>query len=120
MMLQQQYKVANMLLFGVGVLQVGLKGLVHITGGGMTENIPRVIPKGLGVQIDPNSWELPAMFKWIQHTGNISEAEMRRTFNCGVGMVVVIDPNQVEAAKQIDPELFEVGRVIEGTGVTYV
>eukprot|EP00878_Enallax_costatus_P001881 GHUV01002040.1.p1 GENE.GHUV01002040.1~~GHUV01002040.1.p1 ORF type:complete len:369 (+),score=132.07 GHUV01002040.1:315-1421(+) len=100
--------------------KVGLKGLVHITGGGMTENIPRVIPKGLGVHINPNAWELPPMYKWIQQAGNISEAEMRRTFNCGVGMVVIVDAGQVDAAKQMDPELFEVGVVVEGKGVTYV
>lgn len=86
----------------------------------MSENIPRVIPKDLGVQINTNSWELPPMFKWLQEAGKISEAEMRRTFNCGVGMVVVVDPSEVDAVKQIDPELFEVGKVVEGKGVTYV
>jgi phosphoribosylformylglycinamidine cyclo-ligase len=100
--------------------KVGLKGLVHITGGGMTENIPRVIPKGLGVQVDPSAWELLPMFKWIQQAGNISDAEMRRTFNCGVGMVVVVDPSQVSAVQQVDPELFEIGKVVQGAGVTYV
>lgn len=100
--------------------QVGLKGLVHITGGGMTENIPRVIPKGLGVNISTAAWEVPPMFKWLQQAGNISDAEMRRTFNCGVGMVVVVNPSQVAAAKAVDSGLFELGVVVEGSGVSYV
>lgn len=75
--------------------EVGLKGVVHITGGGMTENIPRVIPKGLGVEIDPKAWQLPPLFEWIQRAGRIEDAEMRRTFNCGVGLVAVVDPSQV-------------------------
>lgn len=86
----------------------------------MTENIPRVIPKGLGVEINPRAWELPPMYKWMQQAGRISEAEMRRTFNCGVGMVIIVDPSQVNAAKQVDPDLFKVGEVVEGKGVTYV
>lgn len=99
--------------------KVGLKGVVHITGGGMTENIPRVIPKGLGVQIDATSWELPPLYKWLQSAGNISDAEMRRTFNCGVGLVAVVSPDQVAAAQAVDPELWVVGKVVEGKGVTY-
>lgn len=100
--------------------QVGVKGLVHITGGGMTENIPRVIPKGLGVAISSKSWSLPPMFDWLQRAGNISDAEMRRTFNCGVGMVVVVEPSKVAAAKALVPDLFELGQVVEGSGVSYV
>jgi phosphoribosylformylglycinamidine cyclo-ligase len=99
---------------------VGLKGVVHITGGGMTENIPRVIPKGLGVEISKGSWEIPPMYKWLQETGNISEAEMMRTFNMGVGLIAVVSPDRVAAAQAADPELFVVGKVVEGKGVTYV
>lgn len=99
---------------------VGLKGVVHITGGGMTENIPRVIPKNLGVEITRGSWEVLPMFQWLQQAGNISEAEMLRTFNMGVGLVAVVSPDQVAAAKAADPGLFEVGKVVEGKGVTYV
>ncbi|KAF8072910.1 PUR5 [Scenedesmus sp. PABB004] len=100
--------------------KVPVKGLVHITGGGMTENIPRVIPKGLGVQISTSAWALPPMFQWIQESGRISDAEMRRTFNCGIGMVAVVPPEAVAAAKQADPGLFELGKVVTGSGVTYV
>eukprot|EP00879_Flechtneria_rotunda_P030225 GHRR01032830.1.p3 GENE.GHRR01032830.1~~GHRR01032830.1.p3 ORF type:complete len:106 (+),score=38.13 GHRR01032830.1:353-670(+) len=101
-------------------VQVGLKGLVHITGGGMTDNIPRVIPKGLGVQIDSAAWHVPPLFKWLQEAGNISDAEMRRTFNMGVGMVILVSKDQTEAAKAVDPGLFELGQVVEGNGVSYV
>lgn len=102
------------------LLQVGLKGLVHITGGGMTENIPRVIPKGLGVNIRTAAWSVPPMFQWIQKAGNVSDAEMRRTFNMGVGLVVVVDPSKVDAARAVNPDLFPLGEVVEGSGVSYV
>lgn len=102
------------------LLQVGLKGLVHITGGGMTENIPRVIPKGLGVNINSNAWSVPPMFQWLQQAGKVSDAEMRRTFNMGVGLVVVVDKSQVAAARAVNPDLFELGEVVEGSGVSYV
>lgn len=75
--------------------QVGLKGVVHITGGGMPENIPRVIPKGLGVAIRDGSWPMPELFKWLQATGNVPTDDMRRTFNLGVGITMVVDKEQV-------------------------
>jgi len=74
-----------------------IKGLAHITGGGLTENIPRMLPKTLTAEIDFDSWERPAVFNWLQETGNIAEAEMRRAFNCGVGMVLVVDPDDSES-----------------------
>ncbi|KAJ1961484.1 Bifunctional purine biosynthetic protein ade1 [Dipsacomyces acuminosporus] len=67
-----------------------VKGMAHITGGGFTDNIPRVLPKGLGVEIDASSWEFPGVFQWIKKTGNIAAEEMARTFNCGIGMVLVV------------------------------
>ncbi|KAI8469430.1 MAG: phosphoribosylformylglycinamidine cyclo-ligase [Monoraphidium minutum] len=100
--------------------KVGLKGVVHITGGGMTENIPRVIPKGLGVNIDANAWTLPPLFAWLQEKGGISDAEMRRTFNCGVGLVAVVAKEEVQKALDADPELFVLGEIVEGSGVKYV
>ena len=93
---------------------------MHITGGGMTDNIPRVIPKGLGVEVSASAWELPPLFRWLQERGGIEDAEMRRTFNCGVGLVAVLDPSQVEAAMAVDKGLFRVGKVVEGGGVQYV
>ena len=72
----------------------GVDGLAHITGGGLTENIVRVLPDGLGLEIDPAAWPRPAVFEWLQRHGRIEEKEMLRTFNCGVGMVVVAPPER--------------------------
>ncbi len=100
---------------------VTLKGVVHITGGGMTENIPRVIPKHLGVHIRKDAWEVPPLFRWLQEQGRIEDAEMRRTFNMGVGNVLVVAPGDVDKARAVDPELFVLGEVVaNSSGVTYV
>jgi len=72
-----------------------LSGLAHITGGGLTDNTPRMLPKRLRAEFDFDSWERPAVFKWLQETGNVAEAEMQRAFNCGIGMVVCVKPNDV-------------------------
>ncbi len=72
----------------------GIKALAHITGGGFTENIPRVLPKGTVAQIDLNAVPFPRVFDWLAKTGGIAEAEMLRTFNCGIGMIVVVNANQ--------------------------
>ena len=69
----------------------GVHALAHITGGGLTENIPRVLPTGCGIEIDLNAWDLPPVFKWMAETGNITDAEMLKTFNCGMGMVLSVD-----------------------------
>ena len=78
--------------------QIPVKGLAHITGGGITENVPRILPDGLGAAIDTASWEQPAVFDWLQSNGNIETDEMRRTFNCGVGMTVVVGEAQADEA----------------------
>jgi phosphoribosylformylglycinamidine cyclo-ligase len=67
-----------------------LKGLAHITGGGFPDNIPRVLPEGLGVRLDLDSIDTPGVFRWLAATGNVAEAEMLRTFNCGIGMIAVV------------------------------
>jgi len=72
-----------------------ISGLAHITGGGLTDNTPRMLPKRLRAEFDFESWERPAVFKWLQETGNVSEDEMRRAFNCGIGMVICVKPNDV-------------------------
>lgn len=72
--------------------------LAHITGGGLTENLPRVLPPGTRARVDLDAWRRPAVFDWIQTQGGISDAEMLRTFNCGVGMVVCLAPEDVEPA----------------------
>jgi phosphoribosylformylglycinamidine cyclo-ligase len=79
---------------------VRVKGMAHITGGGITENLPRVLPKGCGGAVDMASFRRPAVFDWLQQEGGVAEAEMRRTFNCGVGFVVVVSPG--EAARALE------------------
>nr|GMD31177.1 phosphoribosylformylglycinamidine cyclo-ligase, chloroplastic/mitochondrial [Ipomoea batatas] len=100
----------------------GVKGIAHITGGGFTDNIPRVFPKGLGAVIHKDSWVVPPVFKWIQEAGNIEDAEMSRTFNMGIGMVLVVTP---DAARRIledgceSSKAFRIGEVVQGDGVSY-
>jgi phosphoribosylformylglycinamidine cyclo-ligase len=69
---------------------VSVKAMAHITGGGILENLPRVLPDGLGARVHRDSWSLPPVFEWLQAGGNIEELEMMRTFNCGVGMILVV------------------------------
>ncbi len=75
---------------------VNVKGMAHITGGGLIENIPRVLPSQVTAVIKKESWEMPALFNWLQQNGNVAEHEMYRVFNCGIGMVVVIAKEDVE------------------------
>ena len=72
-----------------------ISGLAHITGGGLTDNTPRMLPKRLCAEFDFESWDRPAVFRWLQETGNVAEDEMRRAFNCGIGMVICVKPNDV-------------------------
>ena len=78
--------------------EVDVRALSHITGGGLPENIPRVLPEGTSAVIDTNSWSLPPVFQWLQHAGNIEDAEMYRTFNCGIGMIVCVPREDVSKA----------------------
>lgn len=73
-----------------------IHGIAHITGGGLTENLPRVLPQGTEARIQRGSWQRPAVFDWLQQTGNISETEMLRTFNCGIGLVLVVPASEAE------------------------
>ncbi|RVW59711.1 Phosphoribosylformylglycinamidine cyclo-ligase, chloroplastic/mitochondrial [Vitis vinifera] len=99
----------------------GVKGIAHITGGGFTDNIPRVFPKGLGAVIYKDSWEVPSVFKWIQEAGRIEDAEMRRTFNMGIGMVLVVSP---EASSRILGDgngaytAYKIGEVASDEGIS--
>ena len=102
-----------------GLLDQGvIKGLAHITGGGLTDNIPRILPENTAVRIEPGSWPIPPLFELLRNLGNVSDAEMNRTFNMGVGMVIVCAPSGVE---MIETHLrgkgeacYRIGNVVDG------
>ncbi len=97
-----------------------VKALAHITGGGLVGNVPRALPAGLGAEIDAASWPLPKVFAWLGEAGDIAEAEMARVFNCGIGMVAIVDPARAVAARDIftaaGERVFEIGRVVARPG----
>ena len=97
------------------------KGLVHITGGGFYENIPRIIPEGLGVKIDKSAWKRPEIFDLIMKHGGIEEKEMFSTFNMGIGLMVIIESSEVDAVintlEEIGEQATVIGEVIRGEGV---
>lgn len=101
----------------------GLHALAHITGGGLTENLPRVLPKGLGAEIDLDAWELPPVFAWLREAGGVADAEMLKTFNCGIGLVAVVAPAAADAvaAAFLDAgdRVQRIGVVAHGAGVRY-
>jgi phosphoribosylformylglycinamidine cyclo-ligase len=78
--------------------QLTVKGMAHITGGGLLENIPRVLPESVVAQLDGKAWHTPKLFAWLREMGNVAPQEMYRTFNCGIGMVVIVDKADAEAA----------------------
>ena len=84
------------LLALMGAMEV--KGLVHITGGGLVENIPRVLAENLTAVLDAKAWEMPPLFKWLQQHGGVADAEMHRVFNCGIGMTVIVSKENADAA----------------------
>ncbi|MEO0435380.1 MAG: phosphoribosylformylglycinamidine cyclo-ligase [Pseudomonadota bacterium] len=104
---------------------VAVKALAHITGGGLSENIPRTLPAGLVAEIDQSSWDWPAVFRWLQQEGNIEQSEMHRTFNCGVGMVVTVSAADLDVAlaqlEQTNVSAWQLGQVGTGDqGVVFV
>jgi phosphoribosylformylglycinamidine cyclo-ligase len=104
---------------------VDVHGLAHITGGGITENVPRVLHGTLGAEIDTSSWQQGPVFDWLAATGNIAIDEMRRTFNCGVGMVVAVARKDLEAALESlsasGETAWQIGKVTnDGPGVSFV
>lgn len=80
---------------------LGIKALAHITGGGLLENLPRVLPDGVGATLNKNAWPLPPVFQWLQQQGPVAPQEMWRTFNCGIGMIVVVDAAEADAVIQL-------------------
>ena len=101
----------------------GVHGLAHITGGGLTENPPRVLPEGLACEIDLSAWTLPPVFRWLATTANMSQAELLKTFNCGIGMIAVVAADRAEALAALLADQGEtvvrLGRVVPGQGVIY-
>ena len=100
-----------------------LNGLAHITGGGLTENLPRVLPEGLRAEIDLDAWDLPPVFRWLAETGGMAEAELLKTFNAGIGMVAVVPADRAGEAAQIlrdgGETVHVIGRISEGGDLTY-
>ncbi len=108
----------------VAAMKAGtVRGLAHITGGGLTENLPRVLADGLGAEIDLDAWELPGVFKWLAAQGGISETEMLKTFNCGIGMIAVVSADQAAAAQKHFEDaghaVYTLGQLSDGEGVSY-
>jgi len=101
----------------------GVHALAHITGGGLTENLPRVLPEGLGAEIDLAAWDLPKVFRWLAETAGMDEAELLKTFNAGIGMVVVAASDQADALADLltgeGEKVFRIGEVTAGQGVRY-
>ena len=101
----------------------GVHGLAHITGGGLTENPPRLLPEGLACEIDLGAWHLPPVFRWLATTANMAQSELLKTFNCGIGLILVVDPNRAEAVSQLLADLGEtvvqLGKIVPGEGVIY-
>lgn len=95
-----------------------VNAMAHITGGGLTENIPRVLPNDCVAEIDRSSWQLPAVFQWLQQQGNVADAEMMKTFNCGVGMVLVVEADQAESLSAelnaAGENAWCIGQIVEG------
>jgi phosphoribosylformylglycinamidine cyclo-ligase len=100
--------------------KVPVHALAHITGGGLTENLPRVLPVGTKANIDLASWEFPAVFKWLQEKGNVSLPDMLTTFNCGVGMIVCVAPEDerlaLQTLSQLGETAFAIGELVESEG----
>jgi phosphoribosylformylglycinamidine cyclo-ligase len=97
-----------------------VKALAHITGGGLIENIPRVLPEGARAALDATAWELPPVFRWLAEAGRVPAEEMARTFNCGIGMVAVVAAEDAaEVARMLEDageRVLAIGRIERGTG----
>jgi phosphoribosylformylglycinamidine cyclo-ligase len=95
-----------------------VKGLAHITGGGLLENIPRILPPGMMARIDARKWRRPPVFEWLQKTGDVPDVEMARTFNCGIGMMAVVAPEKADAAVMAlaaaGEKVFRIGQIVPG------
>jgi phosphoribosylformylglycinamidine cyclo-ligase len=97
--------------------KINVKGFAHITGGGLTDNIPRVLPEGFEVALHRRNWARDPVFDWLAATGKIAASEMYRTFNCGIGMVVVVAPADVDATLSHLEASGETASIIGGVGL---
>ena len=101
----------------------GVHAAAHVTGGGITENLPRVLPKDLGAEIDLSSWTLPPVFRWLAQAGGIEAAEMLKTFNSGIGMILAVASDRADALADLlaaqGETVHRLGRVTAGQGVRY-
>jgi phosphoribosylformylglycinamidine cyclo-ligase len=99
---------------------VPVKGLAHITGGGLTGNVPRVLPENLRAVVRKAAWPRPEIFQWLQRAGNVAESEMHGVFNCGIGMVVIVDPADAKRAadhlRASGETVYEIGAIEKGPG----
>ena len=107
-------------LLGTGLV----KGMAHITGGGITDNLPRVLPEGRGAVIDRNAWQIPALFQWLQRQGGVPDEDMLRTFNMGIGLIVICGPSAADAVLDMlagagEPGAMRIGEIQDGAGVRY-
>jgi len=97
---------------------VPVHALSHITGGGLTENLPRVLPEGLAARVDISAWQRPAVFEWLREQGNVAEEEMYRVLNCGIGMVIVVPAEKADQARahlQAQGEaVYRIGEIVAG------
>jgi phosphoribosylformylglycinamidine cyclo-ligase len=101
----------------------GVHALAHITGGGVTENVPRVLPDGMGVSVNLDAWELPPVFRWLAETGGMAQSELLKTFNSGIGMVLVVDPAKAAEItgllRDLGETVYTLGHVTDTPGVHY-
>ena len=103
--------------------KIDVHGVAHITGGGFHENMPRCLNKGLGIEIEKGTWEVLEIFHFLQKLGNIEEDEMYHVFNMGIGMILVVDENDVDAAlsilKDMGEKAFVIGKVTSQEGISF-
>jgi phosphoribosylformylglycinamidine cyclo-ligase len=101
----------------------GVHALAHITGGGLTENLPRVLPEGMGARVDLAAWSLPPVFGWMAQVGHMAQAEMLKTFNCGIGMILVVDPARagqvIAQLREAGETAVQIGAVTSAPGMAY-
>ncbi|GIW25958.1 phosphoribosylformylglycinamidine cyclo-ligase [Meiothermus sp.] len=97
-----------------------IRAMAHITGGGVYENLPRVLPEGLGAEIRRGNFPIPPIFELIQRAGNVDEQEMFRVFNMGLGYILILSPEMASRAKTLLPQSYPVGYIMEGSGIRVV